>query len=42
MPEGGSVCNDGDIAYHLRVGGHDVTDWDWQQWLDAADRHLQP
>jgi len=41
LPEGGKVCNDGDIAYHLRVGGHDVTDWDWQQWLYAADRHLQ-
>ena len=40
LPAGGTVMNDTDVSYHLRVGGHDVTDWDWQQWLDAADRHL--
>lgn len=42
LPQGGTVYNDADVAYHLRSGGHDVTDWDWQQWLDAADRHLAP
>ena len=31
----------GRIAYHIRPGGHNVTDYDWAQYLNFADQYLK-
>jgi hypothetical protein len=40
MPEVGRPAV-GRIGYHIRAGPHDVTDYDWRQYLAFADSALQ-
>ena len=41
MPPPDHPLKNGTIGYHLRTGKHDVTDFDWRQYLDFAERHLK-
>jgi len=29
------------VGYHIRTGGHDVTEYDWKCYLEFADKHLR-
>lgn len=40
MPDVNSPIK-GTIGYHIRTGVHDVTLYDWQQYLDFADKHFR-
>ena len=39
FPAPGEVVADGNVSYHLRVGKHDLTLWDWNRYMDFADAH---
>lgn len=40
MPAPQQPIKEGAIGYHLRSGRHAITAYDWEQYLDFADRHL--
>jgi len=39
MPATGQAVM-GTIGYHIRAGRHNVTDYDWDRYMDFADRHF--
>ncbi|WP_437192512.1 alpha/beta hydrolase family protein [Planctomicrobium sp. SH527] len=41
MPAPDQPLNTGTIGYHVSAGKHDITEYDWQQYLDFADRHFR-
>ena len=41
LPPAGSTFIDGDVAYHLREGGHDILSYDWQRFMDFADKYFK-
>ena len=40
MPETDDPLIAGKISYHLRQGKHDITTYDWEQYLTMADRYV--
>ncbi len=40
-PPAGDAQLEDEVGYHVREGGHSVELYDWQRFLDFADRHLR-
>ncbi len=41
MPDTDQPLKKGTVGYHIRSGKHDITRYDWEQYLDFADLHLK-
>jgi len=41
MPALNTPIQKGRIGYHIRTGRHGLTEYDWQCYLDFADRHMR-
>lgn len=39
FPQTGKPLQEGCIGYHLRAGKHDLTEYDWDRYMDFADKH---
>jgi pimeloyl-ACP methyl ester carboxylesterase len=42
FPAPENPIHEGRIGYHLRSGKHNLTEYDWQRYMDFADRHMKP
>lgn len=40
MPGLDSPAKTGHVGYHVRSGGHALTEYDWQNYMDFADKHF--
>jgi hypothetical protein len=40
MPGLDQPVQKGAIGYHVRSGGHALTEYDWQRFMDFADKHF--
>lgn len=41
LPGTNTFDHAGGLAYHLKEGRHSLTAWDWERYLEFADRHLK-
>jgi len=41
FPKPGEWSHEGEVGYHLHKGPHELKPWDWDRFLDFADRHLK-
>jgi hypothetical protein len=41
MPRVNQPVSVGQLGYHIRSGDHDITRFDWERYLDFADKHVK-